>query len=214
MSSLSEIIFEHIDEKFAYGKYGDFKVIIMKENKYINASKLCGEHNKLFKNWLRNDENQNLINEVENELGNTKNEAGSLTSEHTKALIILQKECKNNLRGTYVHVNLMPNIIKWMNNPRYNQPEFEIQQKLNKKLNGICEVFTELGIIDILTDNKIIEIKDIKNWKSALGQILVYSEFYPDHKKCIHLYGIENNKKFLEKIKNIYLKYNVELTYE
>ena len=208
--SISEIIFEHIDDKYAYGKYGEFKIIIMKENKYINATKLCGKH-KRFDNWLRNDDNKILINEVENELNISSPHLGT---DEKKAMIIVTGGKNTEIRGTYVHDLLISHIIKWMNNPKYNQPEFEIQQKLNNQLNGICEVSTKLGVIDILTDDKIIEIKDIKSWKSALGQILVYSEIYPDHKKCIHLFGIKNNKNLLEEIKKMYLKYDVELTYE
>ena len=128
MSSISEIIFEHIDEKFAYGKYGDFKVIIMKENKYINATKLCGEHNKRFENWLRNDNSKILIDEVDNELKNSKNGAHSYLSQHKKSLITLQKECKNNLRGTYVHDLLIPHIASWIS------PNFAI--KVSKIVNN------------------------------------------------------------------------------
>ena len=73
----------------------------------------------------------------------------------------------------------MLNIIKWIKNPKNNQPEFFIQQKLNKKFNGLCEVPTKFCVIDILTHNKIIEIKNMKLWKSALGQILIYSISYP-----------------------------------
>ena len=39
--TLNQIIFEHIDDKYAYGKYGDFKVIMMTKNRFINATKLC-----------------------------------------------------------------------------------------------------------------------------------------------------------------------------
>ncbi len=38
---LSDIVFEKINDKFGYGQYIDFKVIIMLENGYINATKLC-----------------------------------------------------------------------------------------------------------------------------------------------------------------------------
>ena len=62
--SINEIIFEHINEKYAYGKYGEFKVIIMKENKYINATKLCNTNKKRFDNWLQNENNKNLIEEI------------------------------------------------------------------------------------------------------------------------------------------------------
>jgi hypothetical protein len=46
--SLNQIIFEHIDNKYSYGKYGDFKVIMMTSNRYINATKLCKEYNKIY----------------------------------------------------------------------------------------------------------------------------------------------------------------------
>lgn len=200
--SISEIIFEHINDKYAYGKYGEFTIIIMKENKYINATKLCSANKKRFDHWLENANSKKLIE--------------NLSDTNLKATIKISGGYGKSglINGTYVHPSLMEHIIRWMNNPKCNQPEYEIQQKLNKKLNGTCEVSTKLGIIDILTNDKIIEIKNMNHWKSALGQILIYSEFYPDHKKCIHLFGIKNNKDLLEEIKNIYLKYNIELTYE
>ena len=39
MSNLSDIVFEHINEKYTYGAYGDFKIMMMKKNSYINAAK-------------------------------------------------------------------------------------------------------------------------------------------------------------------------------
>jgi hypothetical protein len=44
--SLNNIIFKNIDEDYAYGKYADFTVIIMKKNRYINATRLCNEYGK------------------------------------------------------------------------------------------------------------------------------------------------------------------------
>jgi len=41
---MNDIIYEDLgdkNKKYAYGMYGDFKVIMMKENGYINATKLC-----------------------------------------------------------------------------------------------------------------------------------------------------------------------------
>lgn len=113
--SLNEIIFEHINDNFAYGKYGDFKVIIMMENKYINATKLCGEYNKRFENWLRNDNSKILIDTVENELNNDRNGFDSYMSEPPKkATITLLKGCVNELKGTYVHELLIPHIASWI----------------------------------------------------------------------------------------------------
>jgi hypothetical protein len=197
--SLNQII-EHINEKYAYGKYGDFKVIMMTKNRYINATKLCKEYSKEFKNWLRNDNNKTLINKVEKDL-------------NCKA-IIMNQAGRYELRGTYVHELLVPHIIAWCKQPRYKCDEKDIQIKLCEQLNGQMEVNTLYGPIDILTDTEIIEVKHIKQWKQALGQILVYAIEHTDKQKRIHLFGVNATNKMLTTISQIYNKYNIALTYE
>lgn len=46
-----------------------------------------------------------------------------------------------------------------------------------------------IGIPDILTESQIIEVKHGKNWKHAIGQLLVYKLYYPEHLARIHLFG-------------------------
>jgi len=48
------------------------------------------------------------------------------------------------------------------------------------------------GIIDVLTDKKIIEIKVAYNWKHAIGQIQCYGCDYEDREKWIYLFDSEN----------------------
>jgi hypothetical protein len=79
-------------------------------------------------------------------------------------------------------------------------------------LAGQIEVETEVGYIDLLTDDEIIEIKDGKFWKHALGQILSYSIDYPNHKKRIHLFNIGEYN--LNLIKDKCLKFNINVTFE
>lgn len=83
----------------------------------------------------------------------------------------------------------------------YNAVEHKIRNKLAVKLNGNIEVLTPVGRIDILTDKEVIEIKKVARWKSAIGQILVYGYYYPNHKKVIYLYGNINTdmQKLIEK---------------
>ena len=63
------------------------------------------------------------------------------------------------------------------------------RDKLAKSLGAQTEVQTVDGRIDILTAREIVEVKTARNWKHALGQILVYGKHYPYHQKRIHLYG-------------------------
>lgn len=82
--------------------------------------------------------------------------------------------------------------------PRKNR-EKEIQTYLHDKLGGSIEVPCEGDYIDLLTETQIIEIKNIKKWKHALGQILVYSDDYPNHEKVLYLFGTCENTERIEK---------------
>ncbi|MDB9372370.1 hypothetical protein [Nodularia sphaerocarpa] len=35
----------------------------------------------------------------------------------------------------------------------------------------------------------IVKVKQVSEWKAALGQILTYAAFFPEHTKRIHLFG-------------------------
>jgi hypothetical protein len=125
--SLNEIIFDHIDDKYAYGKYSDFKVIIMKENRYINATKLCKEYGKELKHWKENKSSNDLIYEVEKEITTV-----DYPTTETKPFIIINGANNNQknklISGTYVHELLIPHIASWIS------PQFGI--KVSKIVNN------------------------------------------------------------------------------
>lgn len=79
-----------------------------------------------------------------------------------------------------------------------------IREKLHTKKSGQIEVSTPAGVIDLLTCSEIIEIKNVKNWKSAMGQVLAYGFYYPSHQKVICLFGYAHSsfKEMVEKICN------------
>ncbi len=87
------------------------------------------------------------------------------------------------------------------------------RDRLAKKLNGKTEVSTPSGRIDILTKTEIIEVKNAKGWKSAIGQVKSYGRYYPNHRLRIHLFGqISKNK--LEIIQKDCEAENITLTWE
>jgi hypothetical protein len=65
----------------------------------------------------------------------------------------------------------------------------------------------------ILT-TQIIEIKNITHWKSALGQILSYGSFYPEHQKILYLFNKTESKIDTIQIENICKKYQIEVRYD
>jgi hypothetical protein len=46
-----------------------------------------------------------------------------------------------------------------------------------------------VGFADLITRERIIELKYFKEWKEAVGQILVYSHYYPQHTPTIYLFS-------------------------
>ena len=126
MSNLSDIVFNHINEKYAYGTYGDFKVIMMKKNSYINATKLCSEFNKQLKHWLENKNGKDLIDEVKKEINQTKlltvaNPAVNnfddidTNNKEIEPIVTIKGGGKiTQIRGTYVHPLLIPHIASWI----------------------------------------------------------------------------------------------------
>lgn len=66
------------------------------------------------------------------------------------------------------------------------------QKRLRNNIGGKCEVSCPSGRIDLLTDVELIEIKHYSLWKAAVGQVLIYGLYYPNHRKRIHLFGNAN----------------------
>ena len=69
-------------------------------------------------------------------------------------------------------------------------PEKQVENRLAATLPGCQQqVLTAVGQLDILTATEVIEVKDVKAWKAALGQVLVYGGQYPSHSLRLHLFG-------------------------
>jgi hypothetical protein len=104
-NTLRDLIFENIDDKYAWGNYGEFKVMMMRENGYINVTKLCKEGGKEFFTWKQNKSSELFLEAVFPALGIPR--AGlliTINSGNTDTLI----------RGTYAHPELVPHIASWV----------------------------------------------------------------------------------------------------
>ncbi|HIK29897.1 MAG TPA: MarR family transcriptional regulator [Oscillatoriales cyanobacterium M59_W2019_021] len=91
--------------------------------------------------------------------------------------------------------------------------EFQVREHLKSQLGGLTEVKTPAGRIDLLTETEIIEVKRVDDWKSALGQILIYSGFYPEHQKRLHLFGSAKDEKQISTIANSCLAFDVLVSF-
>lgn len=104
-------------------------------------------------------------------------------------------------------------MFPYLEQKRSKTKESDYSNALAKKIGGKREVRTLAGNLDILTSSQVIEVKEIKAWKHALGQVLIYGDYYPSHQKRIHLYG-ETQESFLKMINSHCAKFNVTVTWE
>ncbi|MBD2683567.1 hypothetical protein H6H03_39695 [Nostoc paludosum FACHB-159] len=77
-----------------------------------------------------------------------------------------------NYKLTLYACNLILGNIDIRKKRKFNQlSEKFYSDKLQKELGGVREVPTPAGFIDLLTNEQIIEVKKIKSWKAAVGQV-------------------------------------------
>ena len=100
-NDIRDVMFEHIDKEYAHGKLGEFDIIMMKKNGYINATKLCKKNKKNFFNWSRSKNTKMILKYLEESL------------EYTGDLIISVKSGDNLTRGSYVHQLLIIHVASW-----------------------------------------------------------------------------------------------------
>ena len=206
MSDIKEIIFEDINDDYGYGKYGGFEVIFDKKTGYINATKLCRDGGNHFRTWIRNSNSEKLVQIVMSTYELTRNEVLITISGGRNTIIrgtyvhpdliphiamwispkfgITISRIINEWRQLSHNNNVsywteMGDCIKNFPSKENDNEEHSWRDKIALEENGKIEVEVESGVIDVLTEFKIIEVKKVENWKHALGQILSYSlDFY------------------------------------
>src|SRR6266853_4484127 len=132
MNSISDIAFKQVKDNFYLGAYADFNVILMKDCGYVNATKLCNDGGKRFRNWTRLDHTKDLIEALQNQItieasGFTHDSTQCVarspclhTSAHIRAEVYKYVQTENILdddrliSGTYCHPLLIPSIAGWI----------------------------------------------------------------------------------------------------
>jgi hypothetical protein len=206
---------------------------IRQEDGFINATAICKAGGKRFNNWYRLETTKKIIKKISviNNINQEKiiiiiskgpnNLRGSWI--HPDLAVQLAQ---------WISTNFCVKVSKWIeewkltslkNNLEFEKAinnieaddknsciEKEIQLKLQKKIGGEIEVYTEFGYIDLLTDKELIEIKIGNKWKHGVGQLLAYGEYYENHILRLHLFDFKEDFK----IESFCKKYNIKLTYE
>ena len=101
------VAFEDINDKYAWANYGQFKLIMMKKNGYVNATKMCDEGGKSFFNWKRNSQSKEISKAVAEDISDLHNRS---SEEDLFVIISTGSKHEAYLRGTYVHPDLLLHI--------------------------------------------------------------------------------------------------------
>ncbi|ARE67442.1 SWPV2-ORF200 [Shearwaterpox virus] len=110
------IISEHINDKFCYIEYGDMTLIMMKDNSFINASKLCDLNGKDFRKWLSLSTSKFLIDGIESICKDWKiniNKANGKIMEKSHDTKMYKEY---DVSGSYIHYDLIPHVACWVFN--------------------------------------------------------------------------------------------------
>jgi hypothetical protein len=98
---IRNIIFEKINNRFAYSKLDKFKIVIMIDNGYINATKLCKYTNKQLIHWMENKRSKEIIKDFGKNIGSSRDD-----------LVIRVNGGKlTKISGTYVHPILITHFV-------------------------------------------------------------------------------------------------------
>lgn len=93
--------------------------------------------------------------------------------------------------------------------------ESSVRDKLAEFHHGSIEVWTPSGVIDVLTEEEVIEVKYYRNWQRGMGQVLAYGSHYPERVKRLHLFAHNGDNRvdqFVSQAKSVCVEYGVQVT--
>ena len=115
---LADIAYEQIEGKFWYGRYGQFRVVMMKDCGFINATKLCIDGGKELKHWYENQSSKDLLRCLATKLGEDGDSESILVRKIVKTFN--QTNNEKAVSGTYYNPLIIPHIACWIS------PDFAI----------------------------------------------------------------------------------------
>jgi len=131
MSSNNHFVaFQDINDEYSWVNYGDFKLIMMKNNGYVNVTKMCEESGKSFFNWKKNSRSKELIKCLIDE-----NSSLLIRRDENYLLTVVSggNQHETYLRGTYAHPDLVLDIACWLSGEFYIKASKIVREYFNKQ---------------------------------------------------------------------------------
>ncbi len=125
--NLSDCTYEHIKKTFYYGIFGDFKLVIDKSTGYFNATKLCDQGGKIYRNWSRLEKSRNMIEYYQKNRRSDLSAGFENWGKDSSLNLIYEVKGDNNNKlnkqftGTYVPKELILDIASWVSIEFYDK---------------------------------------------------------------------------------------------
>ena len=182
--TLSDICYEHIKDTFYHGLFGDFKLVIDKATGYFNATKLCIEGGKRFRDWKVLENSKRMV-EYYQENWRQDSRANFLYEIKDANKDQIGKQ----VTGTYVPKELILNIASWVSIEFYDKcnkviidyflTEFKKMDKTNleEKIKQVQDQMTQMTLENnqMALENKDLkeELEDTKEYSLILQEMMV-----------------------------------------
>lgn len=211
---MNTLIYENINDDFGHGKYGDYRILVMRKNGYINITKLVAYASnkqgnpKTYSPWRQCKAASELIIEVTNETG------------LSEAELIIEPNVGNDFRGTYVHEDLSPSIASWAS-PKFALMVNRVINKYYKSENRqeLARLQREIDIKDgkiLSLEQKLEQVNDkfVETMNATSVIAKRFDESHQDHKKTHEKLeeSHQDHKKTHEKLEESYQKLTVTNT--
>jgi hypothetical protein len=175
-ASLCDACYEHIKDNFYYGLFGDFKLVIDKSTGCFNATKLCEQGGKPFRQWKILEKSKRMIEYYQkncrrNSDGNFLYEVKGSNKDKTERLFT----------GTYVPKELILDIASWISIEFYDKcnrivVNYFVQEAQEKMENLTLEnknLKEELQVKEGELQAKEGELRDTKEYALILKEMMV-----------------------------------------
>lgn len=166
---------------------------IKAEIRYVSLTALAEKSGRRLSKWVELDSTKDFLKSFRSDCGTppivTKRGRSPVELLSQESLSLSDIISGNIPAGTWAHPVVGQEFCRWLSKSSPSQIEDLIQAELYKEVGGSREVECPVGLIDIVTSREIVEVKIAKSWKAAMGQILAYSVFFPEHQPVVALFG-------------------------
>lgn len=205
MVSLNDVCYKQIKNNFYYGLFGDFRLVIDKTTGYFNATKMCNDASKRFRDWTRLEKSKKLLSYY----SCRDNMRGSFYEIREQN----NDEINKQITGQYVQKELILDIASWISVEFYDKCNSIVLNYFVNEYKTMDKSTFELKIkqLEKQMENIILEKEEIISEKEdKIDELLRLSKRQEEERKKdrellrslgVHLEDVScQNNELLEKV--------------